>query len=462
MKKIVLSWMLIFGMIAVFNQAWASTATVKATAVRIRESASTDSNIITNLYEKDEVEILEENGEWYKVRYEGKEGYAKAEYFEKKAEEPESVSSQPEEPQNPVPETPAETNSQPPEEQNVVPTPESVDTTNLEWNIGENITLQSTVKLRLIPNLTTNPKTEVAQNTSVTIEAKLGNWYKIATEASSGWLTKTKLAAKSASVEQLPTEPEQPTEPTVPENTAPPETPSPEQPAENLSEQQPETPNETTMNKTAVVIVETARVRESASTNATIIDVLDEDDVVTIIGEEGNFYKITTPKKKEGYISKTLVKEKEVTSRSSMEERTTPENQVAESKEGTAASQKEVVQFAKQYLGYSYVLGCSSPETGFDCSGFTRYVFGHFGYKLGRVAADQTSLGAVVERANLQMGDLLLFYDDGKTKIGHCGIYIEGGQFIHSANPKRGVVIDNMNTNSYYSQRFVTARRIVQ
>ena len=162
--------------------------------------------------------------------------------------------------------------------------------------------------------------------------------------------------------------------------------------------------------------------------------------------------KITTSTITEGYISTTLVKEKNVTSRSSTEDR--QEAHVADNTGNT------VVEFAKQYLSYPYVLGASSPSTGFDCSGFTRYVFSNFGYTLGRVATDQTSLGAVVERANLQSGDLLLFYDDAKTKIGHCGIYISGGDFIHSANPTRGVVIDNLNTNSYYSTRFVTARRI--
>lgn len=81
--------------------------------------------------------------------------------------------------------------------------------------------------------------------------------------------------------------------------------------------------------------------------------------------------------------------------------------------------------------------GCSSPEKGFDCSGFTRYVFGHFGYTLGQVAANQTSVGSIVERGDLQIGDLLLFYDEGKTKIGHCGIYIGGGDFIHSANARK-------------------------
>ena len=78
------------------------------------------------------------------------------------------------------------------------------------------------------------------------------------------------------------------------------------------------------------------------------------------------------------------------------------------------------------------------------------------------MAASQTSLGVVVEKENLQIGDLILFYDDAKKKIGHCGIYIGGGDFIHSANPQRGVVIDNLNTNSYYAQRFVTARRIIE
>lgn len=106
--------------------------------------------------------------------------------------------------------------------------------------------------------------------------------------------------------------------------------------------------------------------------------------------------------------------------------------------------------------------GCSTPEKGFDCSGFTRYVFGHFGFTLGQVAADQTSLGDVVGREGLQIGDLILFYNDGKSKIGHCGIYMGSGDFIHSANPQRGVVTDNLNTNSYYSERFVTARRIVK
>ena len=57
--------------------------------------------------------------------------------------------------------------------------------------------------------------------------------------------------------------------------------------------------------------------------------------------------------------------------------------------------------------------------------------------------------------------DAFFSLNEEKTGIGHTGIYIGNGEFIHSANPQRGVVIDNLNTNSYYSERFVSARRIV-
>ena len=103
-----------------------------------------------------------------------------------------------------------------------------------------------------------------------------------------------------------------------------------------------------------------------------------------------------------------------------------------------------------------------SPETGFDCSGFTKYVFKNFGYTLGSVAADQTSIGKEISKEELEVGDLILFYDEAKTKIGHVGIYLGADEFIHAANATRGVVIDGLSSNSYYNTRFVTARRIVE
>ncbi len=463
MKKIILSFILSFIILTMNVYSLATTATVNATAVRIRETASTEANIITNLYKDDEVEILEENGQWYKVKAGEKVGYAKAEFFNKKSETNHEV------PQNTT--TPASN------EQTAVPN-ENPQNTAKELKVGETLSLQNNVKIRVLPNLSTNAKTEIKQGTKITIDAELGNWYKITDQTITGWITKSKLTTQATSSEQPPVTPQEPVPsepkaPETPQNTAPTETVVPEQPAETPQEPKEEPKNEPkedkkTTNKTAIVIVETARVRKAPSTKADIVDVLDEDDLVTITGEEGEFYKITSEKIGSGYISKSLVKQRNVTSRSAAEERENAVSSETKENQNQAVSQStnsvttgsSIVEFAKQFLGYPYVLGASSPEKGFDCSGFTRYVYGHFGYTLGQVAASQTSLGSVVERANLQVGDLLLFYDEGKTKIGHCGIFVGGGAFIHSANPQRGVVIDNLNTNSYYSQRFVTARRI--
>ena len=121
----------------------------------------------------------------------------------------------------------------------------------------------------------------------------------------------------------------------------------------------------------------------------------------------------------------------------------------------------EVVSLAQSFMGTSYVSGGKSPATGFDCSGFTYYIYGQFGISLGGSAASQSSAGTPIDRSNLQPGDLLLFYDEGMTKIGHVGIYVGNGVFVHSANPRRGVVTDNLNTSSYYNARYVGARRLV-
>lgn len=471
MKKIILPFIISFIILIAPSISYADIATkakVNATAVRIREIMSTDSNIVTNIYQEDEVEVLEEDGEWYKVQYGDKVGYAKAEFFTitqqgDLVDNPSSSenSSNETEAQNNVTEESVVNNTENEiiEEQNVVENQEVTETTTQELNIGDSITLSNILKVRVIPSLSSTTKTEISQGTNIIIETKLGKWYKITGENLSGWVLEQKLNDAIKIAEQQPEVPQQPVQP-EPEVTKPENTTTPETTQVNTAK---------TTNKTAIVIVETARIRSSASKDGEIIDVLDEDDIVTILGEEGEFYKISSEKIGTGYISKSLVKEKDVTSRSSIEER---ENTVSMEQndavnqalsQGTSSSitGNDVIEFAKQFLGYPYVLGCSTPENGFDCSGFTRYVFAHFGYTLGQVAANQTSLGEVVNRESLQTGDLILFYNDGKTKIGHCGIYIGGGDFIHSANPERGVVIDNLNTNSYYAQRFFTARRIV-
>ena len=95
-----------------------------------------------------------------------------------------------------------------------------------------------------------------------------------------------------------------------------------------------------------------------------------------------------------------------------------------------------------------------------DCSGFTNYVFADFGYTLARTTTGQAENGKEVAKSEMQEGDIIIFLNDSKSSIGHVGIYIGNNQFIHSANAKRGIVIDDVE-NSYYKPRFVCARRII-
>lgn len=122
-----------------------------------------------------------------------------------------------------------------------------------------------------------------------------------------------------------------------------------------------------------------------------------------------------------------------------------------------SASSSDIVSVAKQYLGVPYVWGGTSPS-GFDCSGFTQYVFKKCGYSLSRVASSQYGNGTAVSYSNLQAGDLVFFSGTySASGITHVGIYIGGGQFIHAASG--GVKITSLST-SYYSSRYYGACRV--
>jgi cell wall-associated NlpC family hydrolase len=112
-----------------------------------------------------------------------------------------------------------------------------------------------------------------------------------------------------------------------------------------------------------------------------------------------------------------------------------------------------VVGIAMQYLGVPYVYGGSSPS-GFDCSGFIMYVYAQVGVSLPHNAAMQYGLGTPVSKSELQPGDLVFF--DG---LGHNGMYIGGGQFIHAPHTGDVVKISSLN-DSWYLQKWVGAKRI--
>jgi cell wall-associated NlpC family hydrolase len=120
-----------------------------------------------------------------------------------------------------------------------------------------------------------------------------------------------------------------------------------------------------------------------------------------------------------------------------------------------ARKQARVVTFARHFLGIRYSYGGTSPSSGFDCSGFTRYVYAHFGITLPHYSGAQFDRGRRVSRAGLRPGDLLFF--DG---LGHVGMYIGSGRFIHAPHSGTTVSIDTLS--GWYSGQYDGARRLLR
>jgi cell wall-associated NlpC family hydrolase len=118
----------------------------------------------------------------------------------------------------------------------------------------------------------------------------------------------------------------------------------------------------------------------------------------------------------------------------------------------SAPSRGGVVGIAMQYLGTPYVWAGASPS-GFDCSGFVMYVFAQVGVSLPHSSYAQYGMGVPVSQSQLQPGDLVFF--DG---LGHVGIYVGGGQFIHS--PHTGDVVKISAMTGWYASSYVGARRV--
>jgi cell wall-associated NlpC family hydrolase len=113
----------------------------------------------------------------------------------------------------------------------------------------------------------------------------------------------------------------------------------------------------------------------------------------------------------------------------------------------------KVVKYAKHFLGVRYVYGGSTPSSGFDCSGFVRYVYGHFGVRLAHSSFAQFGSGFGVRRGGLKPGDLVFF--DG---LGHVGIYVGNGRFIHAPHSGTRVRIESLV--GWYGNRLDGARRL--
>ena len=125
-----------------------------------------------------------------------------------------------------------------------------------------------------------------------------------------------------------------------------------------------------------------------------------------------------------------------------------------------ALASGNAVQAAYAFRGTRYVMGGTS-RSGFDCSGFVRYILGATdGVALPRTATEQFYHGAPIPNNALQPGDLVFFKNTYKRGISHVGIYAGGGQFIHAANAHKGVRMDRLG-DRYYQAHYAGARRVL-
>ena len=181
-------------------------------------------------------------------------------------------------------------------------------------------------------------------------------------------------------------------------------------------------------------------VRSQPSTDSSILTKVYAGSTVELISLEDGWYVMNCDGVA-GYISAEYVR---------------PYNPAAASEVGA-----EAVELAMGYLGVPYVYGGSSSR-GFDCSGFTMYIYGLLGYSLPHSATSQwESVGTYVERSDLQPGDLVLFCDPSRSNgkaCSHVGIYIGNNEFIH-ASSSDGVRINSLD-ESYYNGYYKGAKRL--
>lgn len=484
----------------------AATVEITTETLNLRKEPSTEADIVAQISIGDECELLGEEEDWYQVQYGDYTGYISKEYAKVVDEGDNTATGNNGSDNNEATgnknnttevntsnnENNTQSNSNSGEANSETNTlnndnanePDSEDTTNQSDNseTAKNVTSKTTAKvsIRITPLINSSIIDTLAKNTEVLVINQINGWAYIQTDEVSGWVRSNSLTIDN-NTDLNGQDDAQTNQPNSKGET---DGSSNETNNEGSDSNASEGSDTSDFKQRVMYTEDIVNIRKEPSTTAEIIMVVEQNTELTVIGESGDWYEVETSQGN-AYVSKSVLSETRVsvTNRGNVDRTENKENDKLEDKKSEAEDEtvstsnsstikaEEIVSYAKEFIGVPYVYGGASPS-GFDCSGFTMYVFDHFGIsmrhgaqaqaKLGeKVSADKSSKSSLLN--NLEVGDLVFFLDyETMDEIGHCGIYIGDGNFIHASSGSGYCVkINSLLPGEYYNTRYCAARRVL-
>lgn len=195
-------------------------------------------------------------------------------------------------------------------------------------------------------------------------------------------------------------------------------------------------------------------IRQSPSSSSTVFYRAKAKDYLVINnGPKAGWLRVLLQNGTSGYVESAAVE----TLPYSVTSASQPARATTVASRGDARSQ--MADYALKFQGTPYVWGGNDVVNGVDCSGFVKNMYGAIGLKLPRTAAEQALVGTPINRLeDLRKGDRLYFWDAKRGKIGHTGIYLGNGSFVHSSSGRGGVATDYLGTQRWL-KILVAARR---
>lgn len=454
-KQIIIGVAIILFSILMQTKSLGTTAIVNTDTLKLRKEASTNSTVLELLNQDQKLNVIEESGDWIKVKVNGITGFVHKDYIKiqenkEQEEKQEEVNTQNEENKEETTKT-----------ENIIEENTQIDENKVtqeaikkDFSVKE-ATLKLDCDVYILPLINSSKIANLKKDAKVTLMDEVKGWFYIQSEEFNGWIRSDKIEENSKDNNANVTTP-------VDNNN---------QDEENKQDEINEVKIE---EKTMYVNYSSVYVRKRPGTENPIVDSLILNSNVTVIAEAGDWYKIKV-NGIEGYIAKRLLSNnKTETSNRSAEEREnitdnannnieeqTANNTTTDVQNENTSKGQEIADFAKKYLGCKYVYGASGPST-FDCSGFTMYVYKNFGISLSHSARAQSKNGVYVAKQDLKPGDLVFFKDyETMDGIGHCGIYIGDGNFIHASSGTGYCVKISTLLSGSYNARYETARRLI-